>query len=218
VTPAEFVHVLEESGLVVPVGEWVLRMACTQGRAWEDTCSKPLQIAVNISTRQFNQQNLTGKLAQILHETGLNPSRLELELTESLLTENINVTSAMLNGLRMHIGLKLSIDDFGTGYSSLSYLKRFPLDALKLDRSFIRDVTTDPDDAVIVNSVIGLAHDLRLEVIAEGVENEEQLTYLRESGCDRAQGYYFSEPLPAEDFSELLKREKPLLIVSSVGD
>jgi EAL domain-containing protein (putative c-di-GMP-specific phosphodiesterase class I) len=112
------------------------------------------------------------------------------------------------------MGLKLSIDDFGTGYSSLSYLKRFPLDALKLDRSFIRNVTTDSDDAVIVNSVIGLAHDLRLEVIAEGVENEEQLAYLRESGCDRVQGYYFSEPLPAEDFSELLKREKPLLSVS----
>jgi EAL domain-containing protein (putative c-di-GMP-specific phosphodiesterase class I) len=120
----------------------------------------------------------------------------------------------MLNELRMHMGLKLSIDDFGTGYSSLSYLKRFPLDALKLDRSFIRNVTTDSDDAVIVNSVIGLAHDLRLEVIAEGVENEEQLAYLRESGCDRVQGYYFSEPLPAEDFSELLKREKPLLSVS----
>jgi diguanylate cyclase (GGDEF)-like protein/PAS domain S-box-containing protein len=214
VSPAEFLHVLEESGLVVPVGDWVLRMACTQGKIWEDAHSGPPQIAVNLSTRQFNQQNLAGRLAQILDETGLDPSRLELELTESLLTENINVTSAMLNELRMHMGLKLSIDDFGTGYSSLSYLKRFPLDALKLDRSFIRNVTTDSDDAVIVNSVIGLAHDLRLEVIAEGVENEEQLAYLRESGCDRVQGYYFSEPLPAEDFSELLKREKPLLSVS----
>jgi diguanylate cyclase (GGDEF)-like protein/PAS domain S-box-containing protein len=215
VSPAEFVHVLEDSGLVVPVGEWVLRMACTQVKVWEDAHLRPPQIAVNLSTRQFSQQNLIGKLAQILDETGLDPSRLELELTESLLTENINVTSAMLNELKMHIGLKLSIDDFGTGYSSLSYLKRFPLDALKLDRSFIRDVTTDSDDAVIVNSVISLAHDLRLEVIAEGVENEEQLAYLREYGCDRVQGYYFSEPLPAEDFSELLKREKPLLSVSA---
>jgi len=159
---------------------------------------------------------LVGRIARILDETGLDPSCLELELTESLLMENINVTSAMLDDLRMLMGLKLSIDDFGTGYSSLSYLKRFPLDTLKLDRSFIRDVATDSNDAAIVRSVIGLAHDLSLEVIAEGVENEEQLTFLREHGCDQVQGYYFSEPLPAEEFFELLKRGKPLLSGSAL--
>jgi EAL domain-containing protein (putative c-di-GMP-specific phosphodiesterase class I) len=156
----------------------------------------------------------TGKLAQILDETGLDPSRLELELTESLLTENINVTSAMLNELKMHYGLKLSIDDFGTGYSSLSYLKRFPLDALKLDRSFIATSQQTPTMRLSSTPSSHSHTILRLEVIAEGVENEEQLAYLREYGCDRVQGYYFSEPLPAEDFSELLKREKPLLSVS----
>ncbi len=160
--------------------------------------------------------DLGGRIARILDGTGLDPSRLALELTESLLMENINVTSAMLDDLRMLMGLKLSIDDFGTGYSSLSYLKRFPLDTLKLDRSFIRDVATDSNDAAIVRSVIGLAHDLSLEVIAEGVENEEQLTFLREHGCDQVQGYYFSEPLPAEEFFELLKRGKPLLSGSAL--
>jgi diguanylate cyclase (GGDEF)-like protein/PAS domain S-box-containing protein len=214
VTPTEFMHVLEESGLIVPVGDWLLRTACAQGRAWEDAGLPPLRIAVNLSTRQFNQQELPGKLARVLEETGLDPSRLELELTESLLMDDISVTSAMLDEMKMFAGLRLSIDDFGTGYSSLSYLKRFPLDTLKIDQTFVRDVATDPNDAVIVNSIIGLAHDLRLEVIAEGVENEEQLTYLREHGCDWVQGYYFSEPLPAEDFSELLKKGKPLLSVS----
>ncbi len=159
--------------------------------------------------------DLGGRIARILDETGLDPSRLALELTESLLMENIKVTSAMLDDLRMLMGLKLSIDDVGTGYSSLSYLKRFPLNTLKLDRSFIRDVAIDSNDAAIVSSVIGLPHDLRLEVIAEGVENEEQLAYLREHGCDQVQGYYFSEPLPAGEFFELLKRGKPLLSASS---
>ncbi len=215
VPPAEFIHVLEESGLIVPVGDWILRTACARARAWADSGLPPLRLAVNLSPRQFKGDDLAQRLGRVLDETGLDPSCLELELTESLLMEDINVSNAMLNELRAIMGLKLSIDDFGTGYSSLSYLKRFPLDTLKIDRTFVRDVTIDPDDAAIVSSMITLAHNLRLKVVAEGVENEEKLTYLREHGCDLVQGYYFSEPLPAEEFSELLERGKPLLSVSA---
>ncbi len=210
VQPQEFIHVLEESGLIVPVGEWVLRAACEQGKAWEMEGLPPLRVAVNLSSRQFKGGDLTGRLSRILDETGINPSSLELELTESLLMEDAPVSSAMLDELRVRLGLNLSIDDFGTGYSSLSYLKRFPLDALKVDRSFVRDIATDPNDAAIVASIINLAHNLQLRVIAEGVETEEQLDYLREHGCDLVQGFYFSEPVPAEELSELVKRDEPL--------
>ena len=202
---------LEDSGLIVPVGEWVLRTACAQGKAWEDAGFAPVRISVNLSGRQFNQDDLAGSLARILGETGLDPNYLELELTESLLMEDIAVSSVMLDELRVLMGLRLSVDDFGTGYSSLSYLKRFPLDTLKIDRSFVRDIATDRDDAAIVASIIGLAHNLQLKVIAEGVETEEQLVYLREKGCDIVQGFYFSEPLPAEHLSNLLRKREPLL-------
>ena len=202
---------LEDSGLIVPVGEWVLRTACAQGKAWEDAGFAPVRISVNLSGRQFNQDDLAGSLARILDETGLDPNYLELELTESLLMEDIAVSSAMLDELRVLMGLRLSVDDFGTGYSSLSYLKRFPLDTLKIDRSFVRDIATDRDDAAIVASIISLAHNLQLEVIAEGVETEEQLAYLREKGCDIVQGFYFSEPLPAQDLWSLLKKGEPQL-------
>ena len=211
VPPDEFIHVLEDSGLIVPVGEWVLRTACAQARAWEDAGLVPIRISVNISGRQFNQDDLAGRLARILDETGLDPNYLELELTESLLMEDIAVSNAMLDELRVLMGLRLSVDDFGTGYSSLSYLKRFPLDTLKIDRSFVRDIATDRDDAAIVASIISLAHNLQLEVIAEGVETEEQLAYLREKGCDIVQGFYFSEPLPAQDLWSLLKKGEPQL-------
>jgi diguanylate cyclase (GGDEF)-like protein len=211
VHPDEFIHVLEDSGLIIPVGEWVLRTACAQGKAWEDAGLTPVRVSVNLSGRQFNQDDLAGSLARILDETGLDPNYLELELTESLLMEDIAVSSAMLDELRVLMGLRLSVDDFGTGYSSLSYLKRFPLDTLKIDRSFVRDIATDRDDAAIVASIIGLAHNLQLKVIAEGVETEEQLAYLREKGCDIVQGFYFSEPLPAEDFWSLLRKDEPLL-------
>jgi EAL domain-containing protein (putative c-di-GMP-specific phosphodiesterase class I) len=166
---------------------------------------------VNLSTRQFKEEDLTGSLARALDDTGLDPGSLELELTESLLMEDTTTSSAMLDELRMFMGLKLSVDDFGTGYSSLSYLKRFPLDTLKIDRSFVRDIATDKDDAAIVASIINLAHNLQLRVIAEGVETEEQLSYLKEKGCDEVQGFYFSKPLPADTFYERLKRREPLL-------
>ena len=214
VSPSQFIHVLEDSGLIDPVGDWTLRAACAQCKAWEYAGLAPQLVAVNLSTRQFDQRALVDRLAQILDETGLDPSCLELELTESLLVEDINTSSAVLDELRTFLGVRLSIDDFGTGYSSLSYLKRFPLDTLKIDQSFVWDVATDPDDAAIVSYIIGLAHTLGLKVVAEGVEKEEQLAYLREHGCDQAQGYYFGEPLPAEDFLELLKRGKMLLSAS----
>ena len=210
IQPDEFIHVLEESGLIVPVGDWVLRAACAQGKAWEAEGLPPLRVAVNLSSRQFKGENLAGRLSRILDETGIDPSRLELELTESLLMEDVSASSVTLDELRMLLGLNLSIDDFGTGYSSLSYLKRFPLDALKVDRSFVRDIATDPNDASIVTSIINLAHNLRLKVIAEGVETEEQLAYLRERGCDLVQGFYFSEPVPAEELSKLVRRDEPL--------
>ena len=210
VQPDKFIDVLEESGLIVPVGDWVLRAACAQGKAWEKEGLPPLRVAVNLSTRQFKGEDLFGRLSRILADTGMEPSLLELELTESILMEDAPVSSAMLDEIRVRLGLNLSIDDFGTGYSSLSYLKRFPLDALKVDRSFVRDIATDPNDAAIVTSIINLAHNLRLKVIAEGVETEEQLSYLRERGCDIVQGFYFSEPVPAAEFSELVRKDEPL--------
>ena len=205
VQPEQFMDVLEESGLIVPVGDWVLRAACKQGKAWESEGLPPMRVAVNLSTRQFKGP-LAERLSGILDETGVDPSCLELELTESLLMEDAEATSATLGELRARLGLNLSVDDFGTGYSSLSCLRCFPLDALKVDRSFIRDVVTDPNDAAIVASIINLAHNLRLKVIAEGVETEEQLAYLKERGCDLVQGFYFSEPVPAEKLSELVRR------------
>ena len=167
---------------------------------------------MNLSARQFRQEGLAGTVASVLAETGLESLNLELELTESLLMEDTRRSVAALDELKKTAGLKLAIDDFGTGYSSLSYLKRFPLDTLKIDQSFVRDIATDKDDAAIVDSIIGLAHSLDLGVIAEGVETEEQLAYLRDKGCDEVQGFYFSEPLPAEDFWKLLKGGEPLSI------
>ena len=209
VQPAQFIHVLEESGLILPVGDWVLRAACEQGKAWESE-GLPLRVAVNLSSRQFKGENLAATLSEILNDTGMDPSCLELELTESLLMGDAQVSSATLDDLRIQPGLRLSIDDFGTGYSSLSYLKRLPLDALKVDRSFVRDIATDPNDAAIVTSIINLAHNLRLKVIAEGVETEEQLAYLQKHGCDLVQGFYFSEPVPAAELSKLVRRDEPL--------
>jgi EAL domain-containing protein (putative c-di-GMP-specific phosphodiesterase class I) len=205
VSPARFVPVLEENGLIVPVGEWVLRTACRQARAWQENGAGRLRVAVNLSARQFGREDLVGTVASVLEETGLDPRCLELEITESLLMEDIGASSRALDELKSAVnGVRISIDDFGTGHSSLSYLKSFPIDLLKIDRSFVRDLATDPDDAAITTAIIGLAHNLRLEVIAEGVETEEQLAFLRNKRCDEAQGYYFGQPLPAGDLARLL--------------
>ncbi len=203
VSPAKFIPVAEQSGLIIPIGEWVIRRACQQIREWQEKKMPPLRVAVNLSAQQFSEDNLDTLLAMVLHETGINASCLELEITESLMMADLANTTQMLNKLA-DLGLHISIDDFGTGYSSLSYLKKFPLHTLKIDQSFIRDVLTDTDDAAIVRAIISLAHNLRLRVIAEGVEDKETLAFLQELDCDEIQGYLFSQPLPAAQFEAWL--------------
>jgi EAL domain-containing protein (putative c-di-GMP-specific phosphodiesterase class I) len=213
VSPAEFIPVLEDTGLIIPVGRWVLSAACRQAKAWQEAPGlAPLRMAVNLSARQFSQEDLVSDVSGALMEAGLDPPWLELELTESLLMEDLDASLRALHQLKSAGGgVRISIDDFGTGYSSLYRLKTLPIQRLKIDRSFIRDVPTDPDDAAITAAIVRLAHSLRLEVVAEGVETEQQLAFLRHRECDEAQGYHFSEPLPAGRFAEfLLKREASL--------
>ena len=216
VQPARFIQLAEEMGLIVPIGLWVVRTACCQSIAWQQIGLGQMRIAVNLSARQFYQQDLVDSIVQILGETGLAPHLLELELTESMMMNDVEQAVGILRSLKA-IGVHLSIDDFGTGYSSLSYLKRFPIDLLKIDQSFVRDITVDPDDAAIVLSIISLAHSLRLTVIAEGVETEAQLAYLRRHGCDYMQGYYFSHPLSAIECEQFLRQGKRLLPENDPG-
>jgi len=204
--PARFIGLAEELGLIIPIGAWVLRTACIQTKAWHDAGFAHLRVAVNLSARQFTQHALAQSVADVLHATGLAPRYLELELTESMVMGDVDHAITILRNLKA-LGLHISIDDFGTGYSSLSYLRRFPIDVLKIDQSFVNDITHDADDAAIVISIISLAHSLRLTVIAEGVETLEQLAFLRDHGCEQAQGYYFSRPLEVEQFTRLLQSE-----------
>jgi diguanylate cyclase (GGDEF)-like protein len=204
VSPADFIPLSEETGLIVPLGEWVLRAVCAQMKSWHDAGRDPMRVAVNLSACQFRQTMLRQQVKRILHETGVAPEWLELELTESVIMDDIQTSSTILKELK-NMGVHISMDDFGTGYSSLSLLKRLPLDTLKIDRSFVRDITTDADDAAIVDAVISLAHSLRLRVIAEGVETDEQLDYLRRRGCDEVQGFLYSRPLPVADIEAWLR-------------
>ena len=190
IAPDRFIPLAEKTGLIIPIGEWVLREACRQGAA-----QPGLKVAVNLSARQFHQENLATMARQILDETGMPPANLELEITESALIYDVELAIATMEQLN-ELGVSISLDDFGTGYSSLSYLKRFPINMLKIDKSFIDEVTTDPGSEVIVKTIIVMAHSLGLKVIAEGVETREQLTMLREYGCDQAQGYLIARPLP----------------------
>ncbi|MFL6659210.1 MAG: EAL domain-containing protein [Massilia sp.] len=209
VAPNRFVHVAEETGLIVPIGAWVMRTACLQNKAWQDAGLGNLRVAVNLSARQFAAPNLLDDIAAVLADSGLAPDRLEIELTESLFMSDVTLAVETMHGMKK-LGVNLSIDDFGTGYSSLSYLSRFPIDVLKIDRSFVSDITRDASDAAIVASIITLAHNLQLDVIAEGVETAEQLAYLRRHQCDEMQGYFFSRPLPAEQFETLLQQKRCL--------
>jgi diguanylate cyclase (GGDEF)-like protein len=202
VPPAHFIPFAEQSGLIVPIGEWVLRTACAQNRAWQNAGLPMIPVAINLSPYQINQ-DLVAMVKQVLTDTGLDACSLELEITENVVMKDAEKIVAMLNALKA-LGLRISVDDFGTGYSSLSYLKRFPVDALKIDQSFVRDVVHDADSAAIVKAVISLAHILNLRVIAEGVETEMQCDFLRENGCDEVQGYYFGRPMSVQDFGKVL--------------
>ena len=209
VPPNDFIGVAEEIGLIIPLGAWVLRAACEQNQAWQDAGLAQLRVAVNLSAYQFRQKDLPEFVASVLRDTGMAGTWLELEVTESVVMHNPQEAIRILEQLSAQ-GIHISVDDFGTGYSSLSYLKQFRLDTLKIDRSFVRDINSDADDAAIVRSVIALAHSLRLQVIAEGVETAEQLEYLRALGCDQYQGYLRSKPVPAAEFEAMLRAPRGL--------
>jgi EAL domain-containing protein (putative c-di-GMP-specific phosphodiesterase class I)/CheY-like chemotaxis protein len=208
VPPDRFIRIAENSGLIVPIGEWVLRTACSQARKWQDDGLPAVSVAVNVSAVQFRQQGFGELIRSVLHETGLAAQYLELELTESLLLANADVTLSVLRELTS-MGLTLAIDDFGTGYSNFTSLRQFGVGKLKIDRSFIKDVATNPDDSAITAAIISMAKSLRLKVIAEGVENEAQMSFLRKHRCDEIQGYYFSKPLAIEKVADKLREDSP---------
>jgi len=205
--PSEFVPLAEESGLIIALGDWVMRTACAQNKAWQDAGLTPLRLSVNFSARQFQQATFMDDVAHILKETNLDPRWLELELTESSIMKEPEVAIEKLHELKL-MGIKVAIDDFGTGYSSLNYLKRFPIDTLKIDKTFVSDVCKDPHDTAIVRAIINLGHALDLTVIAEGVETKEQLQYLSALECDVVQGFLFSKALHAAAFEELLIEQR----------
>ncbi|MEA5580282.1 EAL domain-containing protein [Nodularia harveyana UHCC-0300] len=207
VSPAKFIPIAEANGFIIPIGEWVLRTACIQNCGWQKAGFPPIRISVNLSARQFEQPNLVEIVSQILHDTGMDAAYLELEVTESFLMTDINTSIQILQELR-ELGISLALDDFGTGYSSLSYLKRFPVNMLKIDRSFVQDVTSNPDSAAVTDAIIGLAKNLRLNITAEGIETQEQLDYLQKRGCEEGQGFYISRPEPAEVITEILKNRE----------
>jgi EAL domain-containing protein (putative c-di-GMP-specific phosphodiesterase class I) len=199
----------EETGLIVPLGDWVLRTACSQNRQWQREGLPPIFVATNLSARQFLETDLVEAVQRTLQETGLEPQYLSLEVTESLIMKDPAGAAETMRRLR-ELGVGLCLDDFGTGYSSLNYLRRFPVGCLKIDRSFITDVTTDASAAAVATSVVAIAHSLGLVAVAEGVETKEQLDFLRHCGCDKFQGYYFSKPLPAEAFAALVREGRRL--------
>ena len=205
--PVEFISLAEDSGFIVSLGEWVLSAACAQSKAWQDAGFDPVRLAVNLSARQFRHPRLVDSIGHILEDTGLDPRFLELELTEGSVMKDPEEVIHKLHELKA-MGVQISIDDFGTGYSSLNYLKRFPIDTLKIDQSFVKEINTGPDDVAIVTAIITLAHAMNLNVIAEGVETQEQLELLRLLNCDEVQGYMFGQPLCAQEFSELLTNRR----------
>lgn len=217
VLPSEFIPLLEETGLIIPVGEWVLRTACAQHQAWQVAGLPSMRIAVNISSRQFEDSELLKTIQCVMEEKCMLPEFLELEITESILMKNAELDMETLQALS-NMGMQFAIDDFGTGYSSLTYLKRFPINILKIDKAFVHDITGNADDAAIVCAIITMAHSLGMKTVAEGVETREQLDFLRTQGCDYAQGFYFSPPLPGIEIERLLKVNQPLNSEASASD
>jgi diguanylate cyclase (GGDEF)-like protein len=210
VLPDRFIPVAEDTGLIVQIGEWVLQQACAQNRAWQNAGLPRVAVSVNLSARQFREENLVRRVAKIVRETGLKPGDLEMELTESMVMHDAETAIATLRGLRA-LGLQLSVDDFGTGYSSLSYLQRLPIGTLKIDKSFVHDIGEgiSEDDGIIARAIISLGHSLHLKVVAEGVETAAQLDFLKRHRCDEAQGYYFARPLPPEECARYLAARQP---------
>lgn len=215
ISPAVFIPVAEDIGLIGPIGEWVLHTACAEAKAWQLAGLPSVRVAVNVSGRQISNDHVVDKVVAALKGSNLAPEFLEIEVTESVVMRDATRAISTLNALK-NLGVALSIDDFGTGYSSLGYLKRFPLDKLKIDKSFVDGLPTNEDDAAIANAIIAMSHSLRLTVIAEGVETEAQLGFLRAHGCDEMQGYLFSKPLPAQQFTDLL-RSTPSFVVSTAA-
>jgi len=205
-TPTAFIPLAEQTGLIQPIGEWILRTACAQNHRWQLAGLPPVRVAVNVSARQFYRANLLDMVRGAIKASGLGADWLELEITESVLLQDIDEATAILRGVK-EAGVSIAIDDFGTGYSSLSYLKHLPVDKLKLDRTFVTGLPHNREDAAITAAVIAMAHVLGVEVVAEGVEREEQRAYLVERGCDRIQGFLFGPPLPAEAFGRLLGKQ-----------
>ena len=207
VPPMQFISLAEETGLIVPIGLWVLQTACAQLKAWQgNALTRDLTLAVNVSAKQFRQPDFVARVQRALHESGAKPSHLKLELTESMVLENVEDTIAKMRELKL-LGVSFSMDDFGTGYSSLQYLKQLPLDQIKIDRSFVRDIATDTNDAAIVQTIIAMSDALGLNVIAEGVETQAQHEFLDEHGCHAFQGFLFGKPLPLELFEASLSQD-----------
>jgi EAL domain-containing protein (putative c-di-GMP-specific phosphodiesterase class I) len=203
--PAQFIPLAEETGLIVPIGRWVMKTACAQGVAWQHEGMPPLSIAVNLSPRQFLHEGLLDDLDDVLTETGLDPALLEIEITESMVMQNVDRAIDLLTMIKAR-GVRLAIDDFGTGYSSMSLIKRFPIDTLKIDRSFVRELPRDTEDKAIAEAIIGIGKALGLTIIAEGVETAEQEQFLRDRACDQMQGYLLSKPVPAGDIPAIVRR------------
>ena len=208
VSPAQFIPLAEETGLIVPIGLWVLREACTQNMAWQRDGLPAIRMSVNLSMRQMNDDDLIEEIEKVLLDTGMPPHLLELEVTESTIMQNSERAVMVLTAIKA-LGVRLAIDDFGTGYSSLAHLKRFPIDTLKVDRSFIREVPRDAEDRAITEAIIAMGKTLSLTVVAEGVETPEQQAFLRERACDEMQGYYFSTPVTPVEFAALYRAYRP---------
>lgn len=206
VMPSDFIPFAEETGLIISIGEWVFQTACRQNKIWREAGLPPVKIAINISAKQFRHSGFFNMLIDAMKDTGINPSDIDIEITESMLIEDIQKTSILLSELKS-MGCNISMDDFGTGYSSLNYLKKFPIDTLKIDKSFVKNCSSDPFDSVILSTIIAMAHNLKIRVVAEGVETASQFELLRVFNCDEVQGYYFSKPLPVLEAAELLSND-----------